>query len=77
MPVLALVLLTLGCGPTACETFCSERADCLAAEIAEYGSSWSEWTGHDDRAAFEGSCVEAFGGAEELCEEEDACQATR
>ncbi len=77
--MLALISLLSGCVPTACASFCAERADCLEAEIEAYDSTWSEWTGHGDRAAFEASCVAAFDGnnaagrAEELCEEEDAC----
>ena len=49
-----------GCGLSDCEALCATDADCIEAEIASFGSTWSDWTGFDDRAGYEAACLAVF-----------------
>jgi hypothetical protein len=49
-----------GCGLSECEALCNRNADCIEVELADFGSTWPEWTGYADRGAYEAACMAVF-----------------
>ncbi|MEQ1566534.1 MAG: hypothetical protein ABMA64_12905 [Myxococcota bacterium] len=58
-----LLSMVAGCGVPQCETLCAARADCVEAEIADYDTTWSDWTGFTDRGSYEAACFAVFDDA--------------
>lgn len=69
-----------GCGLPQCEALCAREAGCAEAELEAYGATWEEFTGFEDRAAYEASCMAIFedshaqgssrGELHQVCQEE-------
>ena len=55
-----LVLWWLGCGLPRCDELCAVKADCVEEELRAYDATWPEFTGFDDREAYEEACYEVF-----------------
>lgn len=53
-------LALAGCGLPECEALCAERAACIQADIDAADSSWTDWTGFPDGAAYERACLDPF-----------------
>jgi hypothetical protein len=54
------LLWLLSCVLPACRDLCAAKADCLEAEMLEFGADWPSWTGFADRDAYEAACFEVF-----------------
>ena len=79
-----MLLVVVACGLPECDDLCAQRAACIQDEIDEASSTWSAWTGFDDRAAYEDACTEPFyqslddgtprGDLRDVCRAEQACE---